>query len=282
MTKAAPATERAIPVMTPYGNLLAGILHEPAKPTDTVVVMVHGFLASKQQPLLAYLAAAIAKKGIAAYRFDLSGNGQSEGRFEDATPEKMQEDIAAVVRAMRKRYAKLILLGHSLGGTLALLHAAHEPVDGIIVVSAPVRTVNFAERLSPEQREQLRSVGFTTWNMRTAVGTVPYTITETFVKELMALDPVAIASRIACPVLLLHGREDRAVTIDETMALAQALPREGFAIIDGADHNFSSFSHLLALSSHILPWLEKNAGRQAASKTKSSVPPRKPVKTVKR
>ena len=48
-----------------------------------MVIIAHGFMGNKNEPLLKDIAENLLKKGVASIRFDFNGHGQSEGKFED-------------------------------------------------------------------------------------------------------------------------------------------------------------------------------------------------------
>jgi pimeloyl-ACP methyl ester carboxylesterase len=58
-------------------------------------------------------------EGLACLRFDYSGHGQSEGRFEDGTISRWLEEAEAAFRSLTE--GPQILVGSSLGGYIALL-----------------------------------------------------------------------------------------------------------------------------------------------------------------
>ena len=58
-------------------------------------------------------------QGLACLRFDYSGHGQSEGRFEAGTVSRWLEDAEAVFRNLTK--GPQVLIGSSMGGYIALL-----------------------------------------------------------------------------------------------------------------------------------------------------------------
>ncbi|HEX5600103.1 MAG TPA: alpha/beta hydrolase, partial [Hyphomicrobiaceae bacterium] len=58
-------------------------------------------------------------KGLACTRFDYSGHGQSEGRFEDGTLSRWLEETRAVFT--QRTEGPVIVLGSSMGGYIALL-----------------------------------------------------------------------------------------------------------------------------------------------------------------
>jgi pimeloyl-ACP methyl ester carboxylesterase len=58
-------------------------------------------------------------QGLACLRFDYSGQGQSEGRFEDGTISRWLEEAEAAFRSLTQ--GPQILVGSSMGGYIALL-----------------------------------------------------------------------------------------------------------------------------------------------------------------
>lgn len=67
---------------------------------------------------------------------DFRGHGKSGGLFTFSAKEHL--DLKAVVDYARKRYAKIILLGFSLGAATAIIYTAkYKGIYGIIAVSTP-------------------------------------------------------------------------------------------------------------------------------------------------
>jgi uncharacterized protein len=249
--------ETAYPIMNADGELMVGILHSPTCKTDTLIIAVHGFIGDKERTLIKQSCIDISRAGYAAYRFDLSGNGDSEGRFEDALPKKSLRDIQVVIHHFRKQYAKIILLGHSLGGTFSIITAAHTKVEGVIAIAAPMHMDQFAGNLRPEQQEQLRSVGFTMYEKKTSVGLVYFTVTAQYVAERSLLQPLVAAADVHCPVLVAHGTLDPSVPMSDSEELVGNLFKKDLLILGGADHLFSNPQHLDALIAGVIEWLEK-------------------------
>jgi alpha-beta hydrolase superfamily lysophospholipase len=250
------------PVMNDESEMLVGTLHEPVKRTRTLVILVHGFLAHRNQTLLRETATALSRKGYAAYRFDFSGNGDSEGRFEDAVPGKMLRELDSVVRHFKDRYTKIFLLGHCLGGTIALLTAARSAlkVDGLILLAAPVHLDKAGERLlTSQQRSQIQSVGFTIMNVQRPVGMIPYTVTDRFVGEMAAIDTLVVAENVTCPALLVHGTADPLVPASDSQELFEALSTKDIVLIGGADHDLRVPEHRDAVISNVLAWMKRHA-----------------------
>jgi len=69
----AAASEERVEIMNKHGERLVGLLHNTG--SNKIVVLCHGFIATKSDSLILDLASALTKKGISAFRFDFSGNG---------------------------------------------------------------------------------------------------------------------------------------------------------------------------------------------------------------
>ena len=63
---------------------LAGIVQRPDNKSEyPMVLLLHGFTANKDSAPINVLADKLEAKGIASFRIDFNGHGESEGRFQD-------------------------------------------------------------------------------------------------------------------------------------------------------------------------------------------------------
>ena len=83
----------------------------------------------------AVIADALARQGIASLRYDDRGWGDKSVNFADFTTDDFRQDAAAAIPLLRKRFNKVGILGHSEGGTIAMMLAA-EGKAGFIVSHA--------------------------------------------------------------------------------------------------------------------------------------------------
>ena len=72
----------------------------------------------------AVIADALARNGIASLRYDDRGYGDSSIPFYNFNTHDFKDDAAAGLSFLRKRFQKVGIVGHSEGGTIALLLAA--------------------------------------------------------------------------------------------------------------------------------------------------------------
>ena len=112
----------------------------PASGDNVVVVAIHG--SSGRGRYFHPLAAHLSERGRATvYALDLRGHGESGGRRGDVDYiGQLEDDLADVLTAIRRDRpaARIVLLGHSAGGGLAVRYAgraAGPAVDGYILLA---------------------------------------------------------------------------------------------------------------------------------------------------
>jgi alpha-beta hydrolase superfamily lysophospholipase len=126
------------------GFLLKGFLHLPDKNNPPLVIGLHGLLSSAASPKQISLAEACNEKGIAYFRFDHRGCGESEGDLKKVTSlEARCRDLKDAVRHLRQEGMigqRIGLFGSSFGGTVSLSTAEALQVQAVVTFAAPVRS----------------------------------------------------------------------------------------------------------------------------------------------
>lgn len=133
------------------GRGLIGILNLPAGVGNPpVVLMLSGFtndkngfeIPSTKERLFALAAERLAESGVASFRLDFSGSGESKGKWEDTTFTGQLYDAALAfgyLQALKSvDGSKVTVLGYSQGGLIAAHLAAAKPEASSIVLWAPV------------------------------------------------------------------------------------------------------------------------------------------------
>lgn len=67
------------------GHRIAAVLATPDRPTDRVALLCHGFLSHKNSSSNLALTQRLTSRGVATFRFDCFGHGDSEGPFAKLT-----------------------------------------------------------------------------------------------------------------------------------------------------------------------------------------------------
>ena len=68
----------------------------------------------------------------------LNGHGTNPEDLDGVTYEKWTQSVKSAASALKETYGKVVLVGMSMGGLLALDCASTVPVDGVIVISTPI------------------------------------------------------------------------------------------------------------------------------------------------
>ena len=140
--------------MIPSGDHeLAAWLLCPADPhpDEPLILMAHGWGASYSTVL--ELAEPLASKGHDVLLFDVRGHGRNE-KVPYVTVRHFRDDLMAVIAHARQRFPdrRLVLVGHSLGGSAAVLAAAEgAEVDGLVLIAAPADVIQVTAEFLKDQ-----------------------------------------------------------------------------------------------------------------------------------
>ena len=114
--------------------------HKPKSHTSNQpligVLLVHGFNGSKND--MAGLQAFLQEHGIVTENMVLPGHGRHVRELLPLGWQDWSDAVLEELRALKQRCEVVFLVGHSLGGALALHAAAHEEVAGIVTMCAPI------------------------------------------------------------------------------------------------------------------------------------------------
>jgi predicted phosphoribosyltransferase/dienelactone hydrolase len=127
---------------TARGFVLAGRLVRPASPgPHPVVVFAHGWGSGKDSPRNVAVAEALRHQGLAAFLFDFTGHGDSEGTPGDSTSEQQVTDLTAAIDTLEKVAdvdgRRLGVVGASSGAAVAVLAAARDARIRALALRSP-------------------------------------------------------------------------------------------------------------------------------------------------
>lgn len=256
------------------GNaVLRGTLVLPAgytKKTPVLIMVTGSGLQNRDEEIFehkpfAVIADALARAGIATLRYDDRGFGESTGDIINCTTEDLKNDALSGIRLLRERFDKVGVIGHSEGGTIALLLAAEGKADFIVSLAGNV--VSGAETLLWQNRVALSGAGVPAETVDTYCKALAeafetgvagnYDLPEglkqnlsmaimqlqtPYLKYFLKLDTRPVLGKITCPVLALNGSKDQQVNPDANLeALRKGLPVTTPAqieCVEGLNHLF--------------------------------------------
>ena len=220
----------------------------------------------------AVIANALARAGIASLRYDDRGFGESKGDVVNCTTEDFKNDALAGIQLLRSRFEKVGVIGHSEGGTIALMLAAENKADFIVSLAGMV--VSGKETLLWQNRFALAAASVPSEtidlyckaldevfdaiiNGTTMPSASKYNLPDSlaqnlaaatmqlqtpYIRHFLALDSRPVLGNITCPVLALNGTKDMQVEHESNLdALRSGLPESSknkVETVEGVNHLF--------------------------------------------
>src|SRR5262245_36157172 len=133
-----PAVEEQLVFNDPHGHRVSAILTVPGRGTGRIAVLCHGFLSGKNSTTNKTLTRMLTNRGIATFRFDFVGQGDSDGPFEEITTTlAMHQTEAALDLVSARGYGQIGLVGSSFGGLVAILTAARRRDIDCLALKCP-------------------------------------------------------------------------------------------------------------------------------------------------
>ena len=196
------------------------------------------------------LAEALAKKGIATFRYDKRtlkaqqlNIDEKDMRFDDFI-----DDAKAVIKRFSElpNYSSLYIIGHSQGSLVGMI-AAQEKADGFISIAGAGQTIDslIVEQIG-RQMPGLEESARTAFNELRANGKVKdynQGLASLFKKSIqpfmfswMKYDPQQEIKKLEMPVLIINGDNDLQVNTNEAEKLKAAKPDAELVIIENMNH----------------------------------------------
>lgn len=248
---------------------LAGVLELPEhRRAQAYAVFAHCFTCGKNSLAAVRISRALAERGIATLRFDFTGLGDSEGELGNAGFAANVANLVAAVHWLDATHGQpTLLVGHSLGGTAALL-AAHQltKVKAVCTIGAPSTANHVLQHLMVN-----RPVGDTT--LTATIGGRTFPIWPSFIEELRRADEGGVSAGPGQAQLVLHSSQDAVVAPEEGWRLFDAAdPRtRSFVNLEGADHLLSQAADAAYAADLIAAWGARYLFDSAARKDDAPV-----------
>ncbi|MCA8911907.1 MAG: alpha/beta fold hydrolase [Planctomycetes bacterium] len=251
------------------GAKIAGDVYLPENDSPPLVIVIHGFKGFKDWGCFPWIGRTLANAGLAAACVNLSHNGVGDnpetfGRldlFERDTWSKRVYDVTQVIDAAQHGLltdkaqpnpARLGILGHSMGGGLAVLMGVKDTRVRSIVTLAGVARPN---RIPEDAVETcLRDLGHVPIENGRTHQIMP--IGREFFDELKqhpeAFDIKAAAARLDVPWLLIQGSADETVPLEEAHELMEvAGDNAKLLVIEDAGHTFGAAHPFAGSTPHL-------------------------------
>lgn len=249
--------------MLRLGDTTVRVIEHPG--ADPAVVLLHGLPGTAQD----FDAVAAQLRGRHTIAFDRPGFGFSSGGYHPLAEQLMT--IRQLIEATGSR--RVVLVGHSYGGTLALAYAEQRPQDvrGLVLVDAaaagerssafnraqshliqvlswpvvqPLANATFSQLLRTASAKQADSAAFDPGEVdpahehRVLALNMQHDDLDAYASEQLHVDGVIAGvdkglARIQTPAVVVHGADDQFVKAVRGRRLAALLPHARLAIVSG-------------------------------------------------
>jgi dipeptidyl aminopeptidase/acylaminoacyl peptidase len=260
-------------IISHEGLALTATLHYPAKDGACpdrkmpLVVICHGFIGSRIGVDRLFLLASrqLAQRGFLVIRFDYAGCGESEGVYGEHGLDSMIAQTRSVLDYGLSLDCvdplRVTLLGHSLGGAVALLAGSKDRRVKSLALWSPV---------AHPFNDIVRIVGRELYNETVTKGQADYlgySLRPEFFESLQQHQPFQEARKFQGDVYIAHGTSDDVIPTDYSFLLEKTfwLRGEGRCdknILFQADHTYSHGHHKEELYRSTTDWLTGHEKRQ--------------------
>lgn len=249
------------------GQRLKGLLVDGGAGSKEVCILCHGFRSSKQSGTLSAISAGLAEAGVSTFRFDFSGNGESEGKFAYGNYWQEVEDLRAAFEFWTSKGSRVVCVaGHSKGGNCVVLYASkYHDVPCVINISGRFALEKgILERFGGQEGlKKLEDEGVL--DIKDAAGNVEYQVTKADLRDRLTTNMHAACLAIpeSTRVLTIHGTNDEIIPADDAYQFAQRISTHKLVLVKDADHSYRG--HQSQLVKHVLEFLKETSALQESS-----------------
>lgn len=225
--------------------------------TMPLIIFAHGFKGFKDWGHFPLLFQKLAKAGFVTIAFNFTHNGGTVDEpidfsdleaFSQNTYSKEQEDLEAILNWAEKDELKVLskwnrkdiyLIGHSRGGSMAILKSFQDRRIKKVVSWAAV--ANLHSRLPSKQDTKKWKEEGVRWikNGRTQQRMpMKYSFVEDLEENQTRLDVEVANQMLKIPQLIIHAKDDEAVSVEHAFLLKQKNQKAQLKILDKGGHTF--------------------------------------------
>ncbi|MGU5600631.1 bifunctional alpha/beta hydrolase/OsmC family protein, partial [Aeromonas veronii] len=238
------------------GSQLSGHLEPPEGTPRGWAIFAHCFTCGKDSRAAVYISRALSRAGIGVLRFDFAGTGISGGSGEPVSFASDVEDLRAAAKAMAAAgMSPSLLVGHSLGGTAAIVAAAELPdIAAVATIGAPADLQHILRLFGPNDLDTIASEG----EASVEIAGRPFLIRRGFLEAVEGIDVEKAIASLRRPVLVMHSPLDQVVGIDHASRIFVASRHpKSFISLDNADHLLTDVADANYAAAMVAVWASR-------------------------
>ncbi len=236
--------------------------------SETGCLLMHGFTGTPAN--VRFIAEALASAGHTVYSPMLSGHGTSLRDMNGQRYTDWLRDAEEGYEALKKAgCTEIFVLGHSMGGVLAMLLAARTEISGLVLFCAPLRLKAYLHlagpigAVKPYIYDNVPAAYQGNPYAQGYIGTPIRRIRD--IKRLCALAKQEI-SNITCPILLFQSRNDNRVDLKSVGMIERSVKSAACTTVylERSTHGCPYGQEREDIALRCLAFVEKNRNRQGA------------------
>lgn len=238
------------------GKLLSGVLEAPEGTPRGWAIFAHCFTCGKDSLAAVHISRALSRAGIGVLRFDFAGTGigGSEGEAVDFASDVT--DLKSAAKAMTAAgMTPSLLVGHSLGGTAALVAAVDLPdIVAVASIGAPAELQHILKIFDANDLDTIRREG----EASVEIAGRPFLIRRSFIDAVEEVDVEKAVAALRRPLLVLHSPLDQVVAIEHASRIFGAARHpKSFVSLDSADHLLAEAADANFASAMVAAWANR-------------------------
>lgn len=238
--------EKVIKIKTPDKHLIYGTLTYHRKKSNKLIVFVHGLTGSQYEHNFFNAAKFFPKRKIDIFRFDLYSDEKKGRRLIETSIKIHSKDFEQVLAHFSKKYKKIYVIGHSLGGP-TILFAKPNHINAIVLWDP---SINLKGLKMTKWNREARAFIFYGWSINFLLGREmieDFKLTGQYEK---------IASKLNVPLKIICAG-DNFLSREWKRAIKLFNSPKELVNIKGADHGFNQKGKEEELFKETLKWIRK-------------------------
>lgn len=238
------------------GRHLSGLLEPPEGTPRGWAIFAHCFTCGKDSRAAVHISRALSRAGIGVLRFDFAGTGIGSVQGEAVSFASDVTDLKSAAKAMTAAgMPPSLLIGHSLGGTAALVAAADLPdIVAVATIGAPAELQHILKVFNASDLEKVRRDGETS----VEIAGRPFLIRRSFIDAVEEVDVEKAVAALRRPLLVLHSPIDQVVGIEHASRIFVAARHpKSFVSLDAADHLLADAADANFASAMVATWANR-------------------------